>query len=467
MKATSLLLVLILASAAWGVDEKDLGPGVSVTVYNNDFGVVKERREMDLPAGTSWVKFPDVAALIDATSVAFSSLTDPLGTRVIEQNYEFDLVSASKLLDKYIDKPIAVVTRDGDMVEGTLMSSDGAQVILKLKDGSLSMVPRAENIKDIIFGKLPEGLLTKPTLVWRVACEKGGKHLIRVAYMTTGMDWRADYTLVLTEKEDAINWAGWVTVNNRTGTRFENAEIKLMAGDVHRVEARRMVMDELKREKPVAVMAGAAAKTVEEKAFAEYHLYTVTAPSTLNDQQTKQLEFVKRDNVAVQKKYFYRGAAGGWWSLPSNKVDVEIRFKNEKAVNMGVPLPAGVVRLYKRDWEGELQLLGTSNIEHTPKDEILKFAMGNAFDIIGERKVLAERRPSDRSYEEDVAIMLRNHKTEAVTLDVEETMWRSPAWELTQQSAAGAKRDVRTMVWPVKVDANSEAKLTYTARYSW
>ena len=467
MKALTVVLVLVLASAAWSVEEKDLGPGVSVTVYNNNFAVVKERREMEIAPGTSWVKFPDVAALIDATSVAFSSLTDPAGTKVLEQNYEFDLVSASKLLDKYVDKPVTVITQDGETVSGAVMSSDGAQVVLRLKDGSVTMVPRDRNIKDIIFGKLPEGLLTKPTLVWRVASPRGGKQLIRVAYMTTGMNWRADYSLVLTEKEDAINWAGWVTVNNRSGTRFENAEIKLMAGDVHRVEAKREVNDFVMR-KASAAMPGGMAKTVEEKAFAEYHLYTVSAPSTLNDQQTKQLEFVTRDNVAVQKKYFYRSQRSGWWWVrPTSDVDVEIRFKNEKAIGMGIPLPAGVVRLYKRDWEGELHLLGTSSIEHTPKDEELKFAMGNAFDLVGERVVTDARRPSDRSYEEDVAITLRNHKAEAVTIEVEEMMVRSPAWTLTRQSINGTRKDVRTMIWPVAVGANSESKLTYTVRYTW
>ena len=468
MRAVISALLVLLCASAWAVDEKDLGPGVSVTVYNQDFAVVKERREMDVAAGQSWVKFMDVAALIDATSVAFSSLTDPAGTKVTEQNYEFDLVSASKLLDKYVDKEITVITRDGDMVTGKLMNADGAQIVLRLKDGSVSMVPRGRNVRDIIFSKLPEGLLTKPTLVWRVSSARGGKQLIRVAYMTTGMGWRADYTLVLTEKEDAINWDGWVTVTNKCGTTFTDAQIKLMAGDVHRVveeerRAGRMPMA------PGAMAAGMVEKKqVEEKAFSEYHLYTVSAPSTLSDQQTKQLEFVKRDQVAVQKKYYYRPLSRGWWwAKPTNDVEVEIQFKNEKKVNMGIPLPEGVVRLYKRDADGELQLLGTSPIKHTPKDEDLKFRMGNAFDIVGERVVMASRKPSERSYEEDIEITLRNHKPEAVTVEVEDLMGRYQTWSLLKQSAPGVKKDFRTQVWTVKVDANAEAKLAYTVRYTW
>ncbi len=466
MKLASLFLALLIASTAWAVEEKDLPPGVSVTVYNQDFAVVKERREMDIPAGASWVKFQDVATFIDATSVAFQSLTDPAGTKVLEQNYEFDLVSASKLLDKYIDKDVRIITRDGDMVEGKVLNADAAQIVLKLGDGSVAVVPRGTNVRDIVFGKLPEGLLTKPTLVWRIQSAQAGKQKVRVAYMTTGMDWRADYTLVLAEKEDAIDWAGWVTVNNHCGASFIDAQIKLMAGDVHRV------IEEFARDRSVFAAPQAAKGMVdrggvEEKAFAEYHLYTVNAPSTLADRQTKQIEFVSRDGVTVQKKYFYRGLANGWWGTPNNKVDVEIRFKNEKAVNMGIPLPEGVVRLFKRDADGELQMLGTANIKHTPKDEELKFRMGNAFDVVGQRGVIAQRRPSDRSYEEDVEITLRNHKPEAVTVDVEESMTRYRQWDMLRQSDKGVKRDQGTMVWSTKVGANAESKLTYSVRYTW
>ncbi|HUW57208.1 MAG TPA: DUF4139 domain-containing protein [Planctomycetota bacterium] len=385
MKTKTLILLLMMAATAWGVDEKDLGPGVSLTVYNQNFAVIKERRLMDLQQGRSWVKFMDVASQIDATSVAFSSLTDPMGTKVLEQNYEFDLVSASKLLEKYIDKDITIITKDGDMVEGKLMSSDAAQIVLKRADGGIAMVPRARNVRDIIFGKLPEGLLTKPTLVWQVQSARGGRQLIKVAYMTTGMSWRSDYTLELQEKGDAIDWAGWVTVTNNSGTRYKDAGLKLMAGDVHRVVEGRDEWREGFRRNGAIMEKAAAKKEVVEKAFAEYHLYTVTAPSTLNDQQTKQIEFVKRSGVPVQKKYYYRGSSGGWWQRPTTKVNVEVQFKNSKENNMGVPLPAGVVRLYKRDWEGEIHMLGQTRIDHTPKDEELKFQLGNAFDLIGER----------------------------------------------------------------------------------
>ncbi|HUW57209.1 MAG TPA: DUF4139 domain-containing protein [Planctomycetota bacterium] len=454
------------APLAQAVDEKDLGPGVSLTVYNQNFAVIKERRLMDLQPGRSWVKFMDVASKIDATSVAFSSLTDPLGTKVLEQNYEFDLVSASKLLEKYIDKDITIITKDGDVVEGKLMSSDAAQIVLKREDGGIAMVPRERNVRDIIFGKLPEGLLTKPTLVWQVQSARGGRQLIKVAYMTTGMSWRSDYTLELMEKGDAIDWAGWVTVNNQSGTRYVDAGLKLMAGDVHRVVEERLGAP-LTRAPQAAQAMNAKAREVVEKAFAEYHLYTVTAPSTLNDQQTKQIEFVKRSGVPVQKKYYYRGSSTGWWQRPTTKVNVEVQFKNSKENNMGVPLPAGVVRLYKRDWEGELHMLGQTRIDHTPKDEELKFEMGNAFDLIGERKVVAQRRPALRVFEEDIEILIRNHKTVAVTVGVEEVMYRYAQWRLLEQNQPGRKKDFRTMVWPVKVDANDESKLTYTVRYNW
>jgi len=421
---------------------------------------------MELAPGRSWVKFEDVASKIDATSVAFSSLTDPTGTKVLEQNYEFDLVSASKLLEKYIDKPITIITKDGGTVSGTLMSSDGAQIVLKGEEGAIVMVPRVRNVKDIVFSKLPEGLLTKPTLVWHVMSARGGRQLVKVAYMTTGMSWRSDYTLELAEKGDAIDLAGWVTVNNNSGTRYRDAGLKLMAGDVHRV-VEREGRDRSRPMAPTAAKAGGGRRGVEEKAFAEYHLYTVTEPTTLNDRQTKQIEFVKRPGVPVRKKYYYRGSSGGWWQRPTSKVNVEVHFKNAKENNLGVPLPAGVVRLYKRDWEGELHMLGQDRIDHTPKDEELKFRMGNAFDVVGERKVIAQRRPSLRTFEEDVEIRIRNHKTVAVTVEVEEVMYRYAQWRLLDQSQRGTKKDYRTMVWPLVVNANGESKLTYTVRYNW
>jgi len=466
-------VILVLACASVfaqqkAVDEKDMGPGVSLTVYNQNFAVVKERRLVDLVQGRSWVKFMDVASQIDATSVAFSSLTDPAGTKVLEQNYEFDLVSASKLLEKYIDKNLTIITQDGEMVSGKLMSSDGSQIVLKQASGEIVMLPRLKNVRDIIFGKLPEGLLTKPTLVWRVESRQGGKQLVKVAYMTNGMSWRSDYTLELVgNNEDAIDWSGWVTVNNNSGTRYKDAGLKLMAGEVHRVADARGPRERGMLLKTATEGGGRGGMEVVEKAFAEYHLYTVTEPTTLNDSQTKQIEFVKRGGVPVTKKYFYRGSMGGYWARPTNDVNVEIRFKNEKKINMGMPLPAGVVRLYKCDWEGEEHMLGQDRIDHTPKDEELKFRMGNAFDVVGERKVMGQRRPSLRTYEEDIEIRIRNHKTQAVTVEVEEWMYRYAEWNLLAQSQDGTKKDYQTMVWPLKVDANGEAKLTYTVRYSW
>jgi len=461
-----LLLCGVFDRALWGVDEKDMGPGVSLTVYNQNFAVVKERRVVDLTPGRSWVKFTDVAAMIDPTSVAFSSLSDPGGTKVLEQDYEFDLVSASKLLEKYIDKDLTIITQDGEMVSGKLMSSDGAQIVLKQENGGIAMVPRLKNVKDIIFGKLPEGLLTKPTLVWRVESRAGGKQLVKVAYMTNGMNWRSDYTLELTGNEETIDWSGWVTVNNNSGTRYKDAGVKLMAGEVHRVT------DTIERGRPGLASKAAFGdamqrEPVTEKAFAEYHLYSVTEPTTLNDSQTKQIEFVVRKGVPVTKKYFYRGSSGGYWGRPIDDVNVEIRFKNEKKINMGIPLPAGVVRLYKRDWEGEEHMLGQDRIDHTPKDEELKFKMGNAFDVVGERKVTGQRRPAERTYEEDIEIRIRNHKTQGITVEVEELMYRYAQWDLLAQSQQGVKKDYQTMTWPMTVGANGEAKLTYTVRYSW
>lgn len=464
--------LLAMVSGAWAqeaataADELKLGPGVSLTVYNQDFAVIKERREVQMQAGRQVFKFTDVAAQIDPTSVYFVDLTDPQGTKVVEQNFEFDLVNADKLLQKYIDRPIRIVTQDGSLIAGKLMSFDGAQIVLATDDGQIQMVPRARNVKDIQFSELPAGLLTRPTLVWMLDAGKAGNHLLKTAYISGGFDWRADYTLSLAADEKTVGLSGWVTVTNNSGSRYQKAQVKLMAGEVHRV------LPPAPRQMQFARAAGgmaekAAQPQVEEKAFAEYHLYTVTRNVDLNDRQTKQIEFMDRADIPVTKAYIWRSGTNPWLEQKTTHVDVEIRFRNDEKSNLGIPLPAGVVREYKRDATGDLLMLGQTNIEHTPKDEDLKFAMGKAFDVVAERKAVDFRRPAARVIEEDVQLTVRNQKTEPITVTIEERMWRYPQWQLLKQSAESTKPEVQTAKWVVELPANSAKTITYTVRYWW
>jgi len=452
--------------------------GVALTIYNQNFGVVRERRKVNIAEKLGTIRFTDVAAQIDGTSVGFKSLTDPDAT-VLEQNYEYDLVSADKLLQKYIDKPITVLTKDGSRYSGNLLSFDANQLVIRQygEKGDLAMVQRGDNVKDIQFSALPEGLITKPTLVWKLATEKVGNQLIEVAYQTAGINWQSDYNAVLDAKDAALDLSGWVTINNRSGATYKDAKLKLIAGDVRRVQqppvSRVYVGPRLAMDK-----SGAG---FEEKAFFEYHLYTLGRVTTVADNQTKQIELLKTADVPVKKVFLYEGAPQyrwygglvtdtGYGSEEGNKkVNVIIELKNSQDNHMGMPLPKGKVRLYKRDpADASLEFVGEDQIDHTPKDETVKLHIGDAFDIVGERKrtdfhVDIAGHVMTESFE----IRVRNHKTEPVDVLVKEPLYRWNNWEITQASAKWTKYDSSTIHFPVTVAKDGEQVITYTVRYTW
>ncbi len=474
---TALMAVaLTLATAtAFAAPEKQ-DEGIALTIYNQNFGVVREKRKVDVTEKIGTIRFTDVAAQIDGTSVQFKSLTDP-NAAVLEQNYEYDLVSADKLLQKYIDKPITVLTKDGSRYSGNLLSFDGNQLVIRQygEKGDLAMVQRGDNVKDIQFSALPEGLITKPTLVWKLATEKVGDQLVEVAYQTAGINWQSDYNAVLNAKDTALDLGGWVTINNQSGATYKDAKLKLIAGDVRRVQppVPRSVMYRLGAQEKAAGF--------EEKAFFEYHLYTLGRPTTVADNQTKQIELLKAADVPVKKIFLYEGAPqyrfygglindAGYGSEESNKkVNVIIEVKNSQDNHMGMALPKGKVRLYKRDpADASLEFIGEDQIDHTPKDETVKLHIGDAFDIVGERKrtdfhVDTGRHVMTESFE----IRIRNHKTEPVEVLVKETLYRWNNWEITESNQKWTKYDSNTIHFPVKVDKDGEQVITYTVRYTW
>jgi len=441
--------------------------GVSLTVYNQNFAVVKEVRTLKVPEKISDIRFRDVAKKIDPTSVHFKSLTDPAGTTVLEQNYEFDLVNADKLLDKYIDKPIIVDTQDGKRYEGSLLSFDAGQLVLQGAE-RLVMVQRPDNIRNIEFSRLPEGLLTRPTLVWTVATAKPGDHLAQVTYQTQGMTWRADYSAIVDANEKAMDLAGWVTVTNQCGARFENARLKLMAGDVRRVEQVQVRRQAMLLDAARKAGAGAA---IEEKAFFEYHLYTVGRPTTLNENQIKQVELLTAGGVPLKKTYVFEpmGRYGHRRYGQPNvyKVNVFVEFKNDEASKLGMPLPKGKVRVYKRDADtGDVEFIGEDEVDHTPKDEELKLYVGDAFDLVGER-ILTDQKQQQRWREESYRLVLRNHKDEDVTILSREHLTHHGTWEIKAKSQDYKKADAHTIEFEVPVKAGGKAEVTYTVHYSW
>jgi len=446
------------------------------------FAVVKETRAVKLAAGVGDLKFTDVAQFIDPTTVSIVDLTDPTGTSVMEQNFQFDLASPTKILDRYVDREIGYVQeKDGAVVKslkGTLISSNQGQLVLSTPEGLRFL---SYNDPGIRLPSLPDGLITKPTLVWKLNSAAGGDHKVRTTYQTQGVTWRADYNLVLAADDKTADVGAWVSLLNLCGATFKNARLKLVAGDVNRVHPQ--------QNNPTAPMAAAAldgdgATGFQEKAFFEYHLYTLPRRTDVLDQTTQQLTlFPTARGVAVEKVLVYYGLpdAENWGFEPSarldrnlgtqsnTKLDVYVRLKNSKDNQMGMPLPKGKVRVYKQDdADGTLEFVGEDLIDHTPKDETVLVKLGQAFDVVGERKQTdfkIDKR--GRTMQETIQITLKNHKDAPVHVIVKENLFRWTKWDVVEKSDDFTKIDARTIHFDVDVPPNGSKIVTYTVKYSW
>lgn len=456
---TALLVagVAVCATSAFAQDEQETGVGL--TVYNKGFAMVKEKRKLSLPK-RGMVKFPNVAATIIPETVTFSAIS-PTGATVLEQNYEFDLVSANKLLSSYIDRKIGVVDRAGNVIEGTLLSSDSRQLVLSGKDG-IELIPRAGNVRDVRFSKLPDGLLTKPTLVWKVKAEEPGEHLVRVAYRANGMRWNVNYRAVANAAADKLNLSGWVTVTNNCGTTFSDAQLKLMAGDVNTQETDKLNSWYASPQRGRVLSKRKAA--FEEKSFSEYHLYTLSEPTTLKNAQTKQIELINISEIPVTKSYVYRPEFG-------TKVGVVMNFKNSKETRkgLGIPLPKGPFRVYQTDaTDQQSEFVGSDSIDHTPKDEVISIRQGYAFDLTGSRTRTDFKRWANEKREvQQWTVRVRNHKNEAVKVKLIEPLQGGRNWEFVTVDQDWKKKDFRTVEVELNVPADGQAEFNYTVEYTW
>lgn len=478
--------VTIYSSASPGAIPADLyrpipGGGIPSPMSVPGYAMVRHERAIRLESGRSTVKFTDVAALIDPTTVTFTSLSEPR-TRVIEQNFQFDLVSTQKLLLKYIDRPITVERTVGNQsttVSGTLLSAlDG--LVLKTNDGAIQTIPSYTSVR---FPELPGGLNTRPTLVWDIQSPRAGDQRARVTYQTGGITWWADYNLIFNEGKDAnsgvLDLAAWVSIINQSGATYPETKLKLIAGDVNRLE--RNVPGPLMRAKAAEFAQASDAAGFQEKAFSEFHLYTLGRRTTLPDNSTKQVElFDQAKQIPAKKTLVYYGLAMPY-SYPSpmtdrdlgiqmnKKVDVYLEFKNDKQYGLGVPLPAGRIRVSQLDAaDGTLEFVGEDSIDHTPKDETVRVKLGSAFDVVGERKQTDFKVDTRaRWIEEAFEITLRNHKTQPVDVLVKENLYRWSNWSVIEKSQDFAKEDARTIHFPVKVPKDGEAVVKYRVRYTW
>ena len=447
--------------------------GVDITVYNQNMALVKDKRVLALKSGMNEVRFADVASQIDPTSVQFTSLTDPSGTRVLEQNYAYDIVGSAKILQKYLDQNIALVTEDGSKYTGKLLSGSD-DIILQSDDGQVTTVKLAR-VRELKFPNLPGGLITKPTLIWLVNSSKEGNHDTQVTYMTNGINWKANYVVVVNAQDTAMNLNGWVTIDNQSGATYEDANLKLVAGDVRRVTPVPAARDGMAL--PTAAPKAAEAQFVQQDVF-EYKLYSLQRATTIRNRETKQIEFTNAASVPINKLFVYDGARTlrfygyqitdpNYGKTSDTKVAVMLEFKNSEANKLGMPLPKGTIRVYKADADGSNQFIGEDNIDHTPKDEMIRLNIGNAFDVVGERTQTNFTKVNDRTIEETYQIKLRNHKTEAVEVRVVEHLFRWSNWQILKSNQDYTKTDAQTIEFRIKVAPDGESTVNYTVRYSW
>jgi hypothetical protein len=491
-------MVVILFARLGPAGETRTEEGVGLTIYSTErvrdrwgrwvdqhvgYATVKEWRRMPLERGRSVLRFDDVASGIRPETVHFTSLTDPTGTFVLEQNYEYDLVSAQKLLAKYVDHEITVVDEDpdGKIIESraTLLSPTPGGYVLRREDAKEPVEIRTE-LPRVRLGSVPGGLITRPTLVWQVRSDRADDHLCKVVYETSGIRWKADYTVVAKGEDDsAVDVSGWVTIDNNSGKTYRNAEVKLVAGDVR---ARSAVHSTTGRTGGGTGRMRTREGGFKEKSFFEHKLYTLGRTSTLKDNSKKQIELFRPvADVPARKELVYFGAPAYTFystraltdralNLKSNKaVDIYITFANSAKSGLGIPLPAGTARVYKEDdADGSLEFIGEDRVGHTPRDEDVMLRLGIAFDLTGERKQTGFHRDSGaHRVTESFEIKVRNHKAEPVEVQVREVLYRWVNWDITQRSHEYVKRDWRTIHFPVTVPADGEVTVTYTVLYTW
>ena len=429
----------------------------SVTIYNDNFALVRDTKEVNVKNGQQTIEIDDVSAKIDPTSVLPKFLSDSDKITILEQNYDFDLVSSSKLLQKYIGNDITVErylpNSQKEKISGKLLSVQGGTII-KTNNDKIVINPEGE----ISLSKMPEGLMLKPTLSWLINSKVSGKKKLELTYKTTGFSWVADYVAVLDKDDKKIDLNAWVTINNTSGATYKDAKLKLVAGDVNTVKQSNSPRLMMAKNAVMAEQACDSAAGFQEQSFFEYHIYKLQRKANLKDNEKKQIEFTAAQNIPVEKKFTYQ-------SSKNNKVEISLKFKNNKASNLGIPLPKGKVRVFKSDGDS-IEFVGEDMIDHTPENKDMKLTIGNAFDVTAERKMTSSSSSnSGKQSEESYEITLKNAKTENIKVEVIEKFYSN--WKIISNSQKFEKKDANTIVFEVDIPAKSEKKVTYKVKYSW
>jgi hypothetical protein len=448
-------------------DQTDL----AVTVYNSNIALIRDVRQLQIPTGDFRLKFMDIAATVNPATVHFRSLTEPDKVGVIEQNYEYDLLEPAKLLNKYVGKEVTLIrtymdngTTKHEEIKATLLANNNGPVWKVGNDIITGFYGEAYR-----FPEVPANLYDRPTLLMSLENSGGTKQKIETSYLANGLNWNADYVLTVGRDDKAADLDGWVTIANNSGTAFHNAKLQLVAGDLNRLPepARYKAADMV----AAAPMASGRAAQFQQESFSEYHLYSLGRRTSVEDKETKQISLLEGTGVPVEKlfvvngqNYYYRNAQNPGSPL-KDPVNVFYKFKNEEKAGLGVPLPAGNLRVYQKDSKGGILFIGEDHIEHTPKDEFITVKIGNAFDIVAERKQTDFKKIADRLWEMEYEITLRNHKDTPVTIQVNEPIGGD--WEMLSSSFKFTKTEAFAAQFNVPVSPNGTSVLKYRIRVKW
>lgn len=459
--ALAVLAALSLPAAAETVSRAEDREAVAVTIYNDSLALIKEVRRIPFARGANAIALRDVSAKMRPETASLRALSGA-GLRLVEQNFDFDLLTPQKLLEKYVGRSVTVIkthpaTGAETREQAEVLAANGG-VVLKYADRIETGVPG-----HIAYGAIPPNLRDRPTLVVRLESAVAGRQAAELSYLSGGLSWRADYVAELSGDESKLDLAGWVTLTNQSGAGYENARLQLVAGDVNRVR------DEMRAPQFAAkVMAAPAAEMAREQLF-EYHLYSLDRPTTILDNQTKQVALLSAAAVPLRKEYrlagqdwYYRGRQADLGHR--HKVAVFVEFDNKDGA-LGVPLPKGIVRVYKKDSRGNALFIGEDRIDHTARNETVRLKLGDAFDVKAARKQTAFRKIADKTYESAFSIEIANAKDAPVTVKVVEPV--PGDWEMLAESHSHTRGDAHSAVWQVAVPARSRATLEYTVRMRW
>ena len=444
---------------------------VAVTIYNQDLALVKDTRKVNIKAGLNALALRDVSAQMQPETALLRSINAPGSLTLLEQNFDFDLLTPQKMLEKYVGKTVGIVkanpTTGVETTEQATVLAANNGVVLKMGNRIETGLPGR-----IVYDNVPANLRDRPTLVTQIMNKGAIDQTVELSYLTGGLGWKADYVAELNDKENQLDLSGWVTLTNTSGTSYKNAKLQLVAGDVNRVQQN---MRPTMMRKNMDMMAAEAVAPMAEESLLEYHLYTLDRPTTIAENQTKQVALLSATSVPVRKElvlqgteYYYQGQYGDIGT--KMKVGVFIEFDNKEASKLGMPLPKGILRVYKKDSKGNAQFVGEDNIDHTPKNETVRLKLGQAFDVTADKKqtdfkVLPNPQKGHNAYESAYELVLKNAKKEKVTVTVQEPI--SGEWTMVSESAPHSKANSHLALWKIDIPAEGSTTLTYRAQVKY